>query len=444
MMAQDRYGFDRRFEIVVAYACAALPRFYDVLGHAIEPDAMPSEDAKLLVSAARQVALDTGAGCPSVAFAVQKLRDRAEEGKLTHEQVGQVRQLVELAEDLGGWDDLDALVTLAAQTVKKRATHQAKIEAIGRPDADAGEIAASFEKVATLGTRRASVGAEVLLDEDDIAASCVKYEQLRLGITDIDSAIDGGLERGATGLFIADTGVGKSFFLCHVAVTAMLAQQNVAYLTLELPVAEVKKRVYSNLLDIESAKLAAARPLYGERLRLLRQRGAIGAFVVKYDSPRACTPSYVRDWLKELERGGKRYDVVIIDYIDKMASGHGRKESHTYKDQGDIIDALRDMNIDRKGWLWTASQIKAGSSQKRKLHADDAADSKNKPRSADLVIGGLTDHEDQNMIEFTVIKRRLGEVFRDHVGPMVMDRSFGRIVPVVRNMPWTRGPGGKL
>lgn len=440
---QEKYAFTRQFEAFVAVAEATSHRFHDLIGHALEPERMPSEDAKLLTLAAQAVAAETGAGCPSAVIAVQHLRTMCDQGKLSHAQVSSAHDLVVLADDLGGVPDLDALIAKVSPVVRRLAQRDAINDAIKDYGKGAGieDALQALEKVAALGRQRGSIGQRLSGTKEDILSVVApsRRSPMQTGVQELDNVLEGGMERGALGMVMAATGGGKSLFLCHMAAQALIDAYSVAYMTLELSESQVKKRVYSNLMDMTQEEMAKDPDEAARRFRLHRLDGAGNLFVI-YETPRATTPATLRRWLRAIEaEHGFRPELIIVDYADKMVASLKSKDQQrrAYEEMEIVYEDLRSIAVERDGWVWTASQTNKGGLHKRKVDLEHTADSVNKPRVCDLVvaIARTSDDEENGMIRFRVPKRRENAAHQE-VGPLVMDAPHGRITMVARNSPW--------
>jgi AAA domain len=97
----EPYPLDAKFErAVVFYACSNAD-FYQRIGHALDPEALETEAAKLAVKTAHDVAKDADSGPDSPMTVLQRLRRWMGEGKATQEQWRSVGCYLEDAEDAG-------------------------------------------------------------------------------------------------------------------------------------------------------------------------------------------------------------------------------------------------------------------------------------------------------------------------------------------------------
>jgi len=238
---RPKYPMTRDTEALVVLAEVTYPRFHDVVGHALEPDRMPHDEARLLVEAAQTVARTSGSPCASAVSAIQQLRYQVNQGKLTLEEVEQAAALLDLADDIGGIPDLDAVINSILPVIRDvlyQASLEASLKDMGKvASGDAAEDAAErFSQVVRLGTARMSLGSALTGDLADIQRACASTirDPLATGVAELDLALNGGLEKGALGLLLGGSGDGKSLFLAHVAAESVFTGYNVALVTLEL------------------------------------------------------------------------------------------------------------------------------------------------------------------------------------------------------------------
>jgi replicative DNA helicase len=435
----ERYPFNKRFESQVVLAEISIPRFHDMVGHALEPDRMPSAEAIHLVRAAQAVARETGAGCPSATLALQNLRTLVHDGKLRMEDVNAASDFVDLAEDLGGVDDVDALVQGVIPVVQRflqQDALQAAFDDFGKGNG-VHETADRFEKVAALGKRKGTLGQLLQGSSEDIkaCAESIMRDPLPTGVPELDEFLKGGLERGSMGCAIGGEGSGKSLFLCHLTAEALLHGYDCAYMTLELGEANVKNRIYSNLVGMTKTQLAGNPDEAERRLAMLKR----GNLIVSYQTPKATTAASVRRWLKDVEAAHSfSPKVIVIDYADKLVSKL-ETQRRGYEEMEIVYDFLRDMNIERDGWLWTASQMVRGGARSKKPDLDDVSDSKHKVRTPDLVVTLVRTEQDkqEGIVSFRVPKRRNEQAYGE-VGPLPVDGEHGRIVATCRPEPWRK------
>ena len=442
-MAKSPYPFTRDFTALVCLAECSIRRFHEIVGHAVDPDRIIDDDARLLFSSAVTVA-ERNNGCAEPDAVMQHIRMIVHDGKCTMEEWGAANDLLDYAEDsLGGIKDLDTLIGQLVPIVKDFAQQEATDASIADISRKKGPEASieRFSWVDGIGKKRRVPSEELDGSEEDIqnSADTLIRDPLPTGIYEIDVQIDGGLERSALGFFLSsESAAGKTFALCGISVEAMIKGLDVVYVTLEMLPRQIKNRVYRNLLDFDQHDLTTRAAEGNKRWQAWKAAG-LGRFDVKYMSPAATTVKEIGNYIREVESEKKlNPQVIIVDYADKLVPKVRPKSGEKWGGMEEIYDALRDMAIERDGYCWTASQGTRDAVGKKKVTQKECATSIEKVRSADLIIGiSRTDTDRQNGdIRFNIPKRRAGANATSDVGPLHVDWDHGRMTMISRDNPW--------
>lgn len=226
----------------------------------------------------------------------------------------------------------------------------------------------------------------------------------------------------------------NSMGLSHIGGTALLATLFVAYATLELPREVVLARVKANITGVPINTMLSGQVKNAIR-RLEELEHRLGRFVVQEFSPKATTVEDLKQWVANVEQqaGGRKIDVLIVDYGDKLgAKAKKGEQQNEYTGALAVFEGLRTYAAERKIFCWTASQASRQKDSKKRLDLNDVADSMHKIRVADLVVTlNLRDAEtEEPQILFYVAKHRTGRS-RCEVGPMPTEYERGRICPIL-------------
>ena len=429
----DPYGLAPGFEAQLVLLVCSSPRFFGVLGHALDPECLGTAPAKLAVRGAQAIARDLGHGPSSPLHVLQRLRRWVGEGQVTLEAVHAVSDLIDDAED-GAQLGEEAVIAEVRPILQKRI----RAEAVRAGIADmarAGDLRRLVEaetKAASLGLVDTSAGIE-MGDESFAEIEALRsLERLATGVPELDAELEGGLQRAGLGVVIGGSGDGKSVFMTHVSANTLRNGGFVACATLELPPALQLARVKSAVTGIPTNALIqdpAASAAAKKQLATMAQRGWLGRYVVQEFTPHMATVEDVKAWVATVEeRAGKAVDLLVVDYADKMVGPRSTqtKESSEYTTGRVVFEALRIYAAQRKLFCWTGSQASRRKDKKKLLDLDDVADSMHKVRVADLVI---TLNNDEDGMRFKVGKHRTGKG-KMVVGPMPTDFGSGRITMV--------------
>jgi replicative DNA helicase len=139
--------------------------------------------------------------------------------------------------------------------------------------------------------------------------------QVPIGMIDIDRVTSQGLGSGELGVVIGQTGIGKSIFLCNVAIGACMIRKKVFYATMESGVQPLAKRIdgeVSNYTEDEMKRKLDK--LIASVMRLP------GELKMKEFPQGATTPSDISNYINDLIANGYKPDIIVLDYIGIMAA----------------------------------------------------------------------------------------------------------------------------
>jgi hypothetical protein len=181
-----------------------------------------------------------------------------------------------------------------------------------------------------------------------------RYESTVRNVTEtgwdvIDELVDGGFGKGELIIFAAPPGIGKSWALVNIGMSACKKGKVVAHYTLELNEGYVGQRYDSVLTGIPVANLK-----YNIE-DVERQAGNIsGEILIKHYPTKSVGLNTIRASLDKMILQGKKPDVIIVDYAD-LLRGNSRKERH--EEIEEIVEGLRGIAGEYECPLYTASQI---------------------------------------------------------------------------------------
>ena len=234
----------------------------------------------------------------------------------------------------------------------------------------------------------------------------------------VDDIADGGLGKGELGVFVAPSGIGKSWALVNVGAAAVKAGLNVIHYTLELNEAYVGLRYDAVLSGIQAQELKYHIDEVKDIVGKLK-----GKLIVKYYPTKGGTVNTLASHIEKCRMQGFDPDLVIVDYAD-LLRGHGKEVRH---ELGNIYEDLRGLAGEHELPVWTASQANRSALSDDIIGAEKIAESYAKIMTADLVISLSRKIEDKlaNTGRWHIIKNRFGQ---DGITfPSKMNASNGQI-----------------
>lgn len=430
---EQPYNFDAVFESCVVTLACSNPRFYGRVGVSLDPELMRSESAKHAMRAAHAINKDVGHGPTASVLVIQRLRAWMADGKITLEAIKLVAEMFDAAED-AGLPDVESVVAEVAPLIQQRMRDEAVQEAIDAfgKKRDLSKAVAIELKAARVGTADTSVGTLMGPESWAEVSSLKDIERMPTGIIELDSGLDGGLQRGGLGVVLGAAGDGKSMMLSHTASVNLVAGAFVGYATLELPRPEILARMKANITGIPINLLKAGDTREAQqKFAALAHR--MGPCVVQDFTPYATTADDIKEWVERSEEFiGRKMDLLIVDYGDKVGVRATKKDgtSSEYTSARIVFESMRIYSFERKMFTWTASQATRQKDKKKLLDLNDTADSLHKVRVADLVIS-LNIEEDEEggdkTVRIKVAKHRTGKS-KFVVGPLPGAYEVGQVV----------------
>lgn len=434
---KEPYGLHPGFEELVLFYTCTSERFWSRAAHVVDPESLTHPLSKLVFETARQIAKDTGHGPSSAGLMIQRLARRVHEGKVTVADLDAVNTLIDRVADLPP-PDMEAVLEELVPVLRRRLFSNAILMSHDEwaKHGDFSLVSELIDKAKRLGEVDLVQGTRLNAAGFDEIRNVKLQDRLPLGILELDIQLGNGLPNGQLGVWIGDSGGGKSIALAHQAAEATRRQMFTGFVTLELPKPVQLARLYSNLIGVPVNQiLDNDEDLVEAERRITLCESALGICEVAEFPPHATTTRDIVQWIDQKEQEhGVKMQVLVVDYADKLYEP--RVKDNDYVAMRYVYEGLRrDIAVARGMWVWTGSQASRPSKEsQKKLDLHHVADSMHKVRVADLIV--TLNPRDDGQMEFFVAKNRMGRS-RYTIGPVVTDFERARIVPLSRElMAW--------
>lgn len=183
-------------------------------------------------------------------------------------------------------------------------------------------------------------------------ASLENTRAISTGLPGLDNALDGGLRGSALVLLGALTSVGKSAFCLSIAAHAAQQGARVLFLSTEMTADEVAGRLsvaesYTPFgACLTSGTLNRGRLSDADRERLAAAQGRLSALADRFKllDGRVTTQTLRREALRM--KRGSGLDLVVVDYLQQLATGDARTDRDEYTRVSGVSWALKALAVE--------------------------------------------------------------------------------------------------
>lgn len=226
----------------------------------------------------------------------------------------------------------------------------------------------------------------------------------------LDQYTNGGFLKGGKmlGLFMAQAGLGKSVFLSNLAVN--LLRQNLSVVVISL---EMSQDVYAQRFDAHISEKNINRLKENEteavsKIKQFYQDYPGANLIIKEYPPRSIKSHDIDAYLERLKNNGKKFDVVIVDYLNLVLANH-RSES-MYKDGLSVSEELRALSYKYKVPVISAVQSNSEGMANESIDMQHVSESRGIVHTADFLSAIYQKEEDREngILCMRILKNRLG------------------------------------
>lgn len=311
-------------------------------------------------------------------------------------------------------------LTECEKWVRERSTMVAICEAIEQVEKK--NLTGITEKMSLASTIRFDNSVGMSFSNDWVSrfnARATSADLVPSGIDWIDKISRGGLPRKSLTCFLSThTGGFKSGTMTHMACQMYLKGLNVLYVTFELSEIAIGERIDAHLLDIEIDNLGTlTRDQYESGINRVTS-GTKGSITIKEFANGGADAATIDLVIKELIAKGQRPDVLIVDYLNIMASSRlpASESGNSYHYVKSIAEELRALAQVRNLVCITATQSnRSGLKAGKDIGIESTSESHGVPSTLDLYIAIITNEELEaaSKLMYSQLKNRRREIGKD-------------------------------
>lgn len=357
---------------------------------------------------------------------VNKLESRG----LTEDQVRELRLAYEKIIGQRREQPIDILISETEKYLRSRLTYRNMLEL----NKEFGE-----KRQVDLSTVRSlEDGANFTLEEsgyynylDEFESRLKEYSQITkkypFPLHALNDCTNGGMNSKSLTIAMASTGGGKSIFLCNCASHLIMKGYNVLYVTCEMAVQEIAKRIDADLMNTTQDALTTNQVetvTLRERMNNVGGKETWGKLYIKEYPAGSANASILRRDIEEIERlYDIKVDVLVLDYLNLLGTTrYSTKNANTYTLVKAVAEEIRGL-----GQTFDIPVISATQSNRSALNKEtrtDAgleavSDSIGLPQTADFMFNIVapeeTEWKSNHYRLFRVLKNRWGDPSKEFI-----------------------------
>lgn len=238
-------------------------------------------------------------------------------------------------------------------------------------------------------------------------------QRIPFRLSALNNVTDGGLPRKSLLVPVAPTGVGKSLFMTDWASWLITAGYNVLYVTLELAEERVAERIDANLMDITMSDLKVCpKNVYDNKINVIK-RNPLGRLKIKEYAPGTFHSNHLRFLLQEYKnKQGFVPDVIMVDYLNLMASYRMKDNSNSYQYIKAVAEELRGVAMEANAVACSPTQTNRNGNGASDFELNEVSESFGIAMTADMMIGLISTPELDELghLRIKQLKNRFGDI----------------------------------
>lgn len=248
-----------------------------------------------------------------------------------------------------------------------------------------------------------------------------KEERIPFDLQLLNKVCKGGLPRKSLSMVVAESGGGKSLFLCHATASYLKQGKNVLYISMEMSEERIAERIDANLMNVDIDALSEmSKEMFMNKVKKIEEK-THGKLVVKEYPTGAAHSGHFRGLLEELKTKKKfSPDVIVVDYLGICSSSRLKQGGsvNTYSYIKSISEELRALAVEYDVPLLTAMQVNRGGFGNSELELTDISESIGTIMTCDFVFSIIRTEE------LDALGQTLVKILKNRYGDIAANRKF--------------------
>ncbi len=232
------------------------------------------------------------------------------------------------------------------------------------------------------------------------------------GIQSFDRILGTGFQKGTLNVAMAPSGIGKTATLIAFACEFLKQKEDIVFISLEQNEAEIYKRIYANLLEIDVNLIHEVDPnLLKEKIQKLDS--SLGNIFVKQYPAKSISPMGIASYLEILEtEKGIKSPIVVVDYLGLLKSDYLKNMDNSYQYIGSVAEELRSVAIMKDLVIFSPMQLNRSAYGNLEAGSESLSDSMKVYHTADtaFLILQTQDMKDNNTVRISFVKNRISGI----------------------------------
>lgn len=328
-----------------------------------------------------------------------------------------MNELVDLSTSIEMNLDKEVLEKYLNHFIKKQALYTSIMDNVEDIENNSDEVLekciARFDEVNKISFVQKDLGMDYF-DLDDMAKhwEYITNPEARIpfGWDTFDKYTNGGAFKNGRflGIFMGQAGLGKSLFLSNLAVNYLKQNLKVVVISLEMSQDVYAQRFDAHISTNNINRLKETQFDSCDKIKKFFADHPESRLYIKEYPPRSIRIADVEIYLDNLLLAGKKFDVIIVDYLNLVLPNHAKE--NMYQDVLEVAEKMRGLSYKYNVPVWTGTQTNGSGINNENVGLEHVSESKGQIHTADFFVGlyQMPEDRENGIINVRILKNRLG------------------------------------